>query len=61
LTLSGGGAIDHVAFECDDYDAMLGKIRDRGLPYRENFVPSVPLRQIFVNDPSGVTVELNFR
>jgi catechol 2,3-dioxygenase-like lactoylglutathione lyase family enzyme len=60
-TMSGGGAIDHVAFECDDYDGMLARIRERGLPYSESHVASVPLRQIFVNDPSGVTVELNFR
>ena len=24
-------------------------------------VPSIKLRQIFVNDPNGVTLELNFR
>ena len=60
-SLRGGGAIDHLAFACDDYDAVLATLRARGLPYRENDVPSLKLRQVFVNDPNGVTLELNFR
>jgi catechol 2,3-dioxygenase-like lactoylglutathione lyase family enzyme len=59
--LTGGGAIDHIAFECADYDDQVERIRGRGLPFRESHVPSIALRQIFVNDPNGVTVELNFR
>jgi catechol 2,3-dioxygenase-like lactoylglutathione lyase family enzyme len=59
--LGGGGAIDHVAFECGDYDAVLATLTARGMPYRENYVPSISLRQVFLNDPNGVTLELNFR
>ena len=60
-TLSGGGAIDHIAFECTDYDEMQGKLQARGLKFTSNDVPSIKLRQLFVNDPNGVTLELNFR
>jgi len=60
-TFHGGGAIDHVAFECEDYDGMLADFETRGLKYTLNEVPSIGLRQIFVNDPNGVTLELNFR
>lgn len=60
-TLSGGGAIDHIAFECTDYDEMEGKLKARGLKYTSNDVPMIKLRQLFVNDPNGVTLELNFR
>jgi catechol 2,3-dioxygenase-like lactoylglutathione lyase family enzyme len=60
-SLRGGGAIDHVAFECGGYDDLLAKIQARGFVYRENYVPSIDLKQVFVNDPNGVTVELNFR
>jgi catechol 2,3-dioxygenase-like lactoylglutathione lyase family enzyme len=59
--LSGGGAIDHIAFECANYDAMVEKLRGRGLIFTTNDVPSIGLRQLFVNDPNGVTLELNFR
>ncbi len=60
-SLRGGGAIDHIAFECVDYDDMVAKLQERDLPYRENYVQSLALRQVFVNDPNGVTLELNFR
>jgi catechol 2,3-dioxygenase-like lactoylglutathione lyase family enzyme len=57
----GGGAIDHLAFECDGYETLRGKIEGLGMIYRENYVPSIDLKQIFVNDPNGITLELNFR
>jgi len=60
-TLKGGGSIDHIAFECGDFDEMAAKLTARGLTYKTNDVPSIKLRQIFVNDPNGVTLELNFR
>jgi len=60
-SLNGGGAIDHIAFECEDYDAMRAKLTARGLPFTSSDVPSINLRQLFVNDPNGVTLELNFR
>ncbi|MGE0387596.1 MAG: VOC family protein [Gammaproteobacteria bacterium] len=59
--LEGSGALDHIAFECEDYDAMRGKLADRALAHRLNEVASIGLKQIFVNDPNGITLELNFR
>jgi catechol 2,3-dioxygenase-like lactoylglutathione lyase family enzyme len=60
-SLTGGGAVDHIAFECDDYDAMESKLSGLGLTFTKNEVPSISLRQLFVNDPNGITLELNFR
>jgi catechol 2,3-dioxygenase-like lactoylglutathione lyase family enzyme len=60
-SLNGGGAIDHIAFECADYDQMRAKLQARGLKFTSNDVPMIKLRQLFVNDPNGVTLELNFR
>jgi len=60
-SLNGGGAIDHIAFECRDYDEMRAKLQARGLEFTSNDVPMIKLRQLFVNDPNGVTLELNFR
>ena len=57
----GSGAIDHMAFGCTGYAAMRATIEDRGLPFRANEVPSVGLRQLFVSDPNGIMIELNFR
>lgn len=54
------GALHHVALNCTGYDAMLARLRDRGLDYRLNEVRAVRLRQIFTLDPNGVLLELNF-
>ena len=57
----GSGAIHHVAFDCDDYDGLHGRLERERRILRTNEVPSIGLRQIFVEDPNGITVELNFR
>ncbi|MET0293627.1 MAG: VOC family protein [Phenylobacterium sp.] len=55
----GSGAIDHLAFECDDYDAVRARLQAMALAFVENEFPG--LRQLFVKDPNGLTLELNFR
>jgi hypothetical protein len=39
---------------------IFGAARNRGLEHRLNEVSAVSLRQIFVLDPNGVLLELNF-
>lgn len=56
----GSGNIDHVAFVGSDIDAMRDRIEKSGLAFRERQVPAMALTQLFVEDPSGVTIELNF-
>ncbi len=57
---SGTGTIDHIAFLATGVQAMWQTLRDEGLEWRDRTVPSLGLHQIFVEDPSGVTIELNF-
>jgi len=57
----GSGAIDHIAFGCTDYALVRARIDEHGLPFRLNEVASMSIRQIFVHDPSGILIELNFR
>jgi catechol 2,3-dioxygenase-like lactoylglutathione lyase family enzyme len=59
--LKGSGAIDHIAFQCEGYEDVVERLRGAGLDFHENAAPQVNLRQIFVDDPNGVTLELNFR
>lgn len=54
------GAIDHVALNCDGYDEMEARFKDRGVEYTTKEVPQVSLRQIFTLDPNGVLLEMNF-
>ena len=62
-TLDGGGtgAVHHVALDCTGHDAMIETLNAAGLPYRLNHVGVIDLKQIFVADPNGVLLELNYR
>lgn len=55
------GAFDHVAFEAGDYEAILARLEAKGLAVGRNEVPDFRVRQLFVHDPGGVKIELNFR
>lgn len=55
-----GSAVDHVAFGCDDVDAVIQRLSQRQLAYTEREVPLLRQRQLFFTDPAGVGVELTF-
>jgi catechol 2,3-dioxygenase-like lactoylglutathione lyase family enzyme len=55
------GAIDHVAFDCTDFDGMVAHCEALGVPCRINAMAGAAFRQIFVTDPNNVLLELNFR
>lgn len=55
------GALHHVAFECEGHDAMLARLEALGLAFRTRDIAAIGLRQVFVTDPNGVLLELNFR
>ncbi len=59
--LDGSASIEHVAFACHDYEAVRNRLASHGLEMRFNDVPQMSLRQICVNEPNGITLELNFR
>ncbi|MFA5966492.1 MAG: VOC family protein [Sphingomonas sp.] len=54
------GALHHIAFRCVGRDVVMARLAAMGLDYGCNEVPSVGLRQVFVTDPDGVLLELNF-
>jgi catechol 2,3-dioxygenase-like lactoylglutathione lyase family enzyme len=58
---SEAAALDHFAFRITDLEAMRARLDAAGVPYRRVDVPGAPIRQIFLRDPNGVTIELNFR
>jgi catechol 2,3-dioxygenase-like lactoylglutathione lyase family enzyme len=57
---TGAGNLDHIAFEASDLDATRAALRSAGLEFREAIVPRDGTRQIFVHDPDGIRIELNF-
>jgi catechol 2,3-dioxygenase-like lactoylglutathione lyase family enzyme len=54
------GAFDHVAFEAQDFEATRARLQRAGIPFEANAFPDFGLKQLFLLDPDGVKVELNF-
>ena len=59
--LRGSGAVDHIAFLATDWPRMRQRFDALGVSYHGQPVPSLGLLQVFLVDPSGVTIELNYR
>jgi catechol 2,3-dioxygenase-like lactoylglutathione lyase family enzyme len=59
-TLEGTGTVDHMAFAATGLAEVRGRLERYGVAYRERTVPSLGLHQLFFEDPSRVTIELNF-
>lgn len=53
------GPIDHIAFNATDLEGMQKRFADLGIKTREQGVTG--LHQIFLQDPNGITIELNFQ
>jgi hypothetical protein len=49
-----------VAFFGRDIGSFRDRLTSMGLTFRERTVPDQSLQQIFIDDPNGVMVELNF-
>ena len=58
--LHGSGAVDHIALMTTGLATMLAHLKEIGVPCRERTVPSIHLHQVFLTDPSGIVIELNY-
>ncbi|MEQ8164630.1 MAG: VOC family protein [Alphaproteobacteria bacterium] len=56
----GGAAVDHIAMLAKGYDEMKARLLAHGLKVSESIITSPPLWQLFVDDPNGVRLEMNF-
>jgi catechol 2,3-dioxygenase-like lactoylglutathione lyase family enzyme len=54
------GVVHHVAFASQGFDGMKQRLSSKGMPFDARQVPGGELWQIFVNDPNGVMIELNY-
>ena len=57
----GTGPVDHIAFNATGFDEMVGRLESRGVRMAKNLLDEIGLRQLFIYDPNGVAIELNFR
>lgn len=54
------GRFDHIAFSATDLAGVRARLQKHNVKYREQIVPRTGAGQIFLYDPDGVGVELNF-
>ncbi|WP_245448464.1 MULTISPECIES: VOC family protein [Bradyrhizobium] len=54
------GVVHHVAFVSRGFDGMKQRLASKGMTFDSRQVPGGELWQIFVNDPNGVMIELNY-
>jgi Glyoxalase/Bleomycin resistance protein/Dioxygenase superfamily len=55
------GAVDHIAFNAVDYDDVVSRLERHGVQAARNDRPGGDLRQLFLEDPNGVKIEINVR
>lgn len=56
----GSGAIDHIAFRCHGLNDTLALLNKDAVAHELRQVPARPLQQVFIRDPDGVMIEMNF-
>ncbi len=54
------GVVDHIAFQGVRPEEIAQRLRAREVPWRTRYLPAIELFQIFVADPDGLMIELNF-
>ena len=52
--------MDHIALFDTGLEEKLSQLRTLGIPVRERTVPIIGLHQLFMDDPNGVVIELNY-
>jgi len=56
----GTGAVDHIAFNCEDYDGVKNRLENKGFKISTAELNDGQLKQIYLIDPNGLIIELNF-
>jgi catechol 2,3-dioxygenase-like lactoylglutathione lyase family enzyme len=57
---AGKSALDHYAFTCDGFDATMALLQEHGIPFTVDPARDTKKAQLFLEDPAGVALELNF-
>ena len=57
---SGSGAVDHIAFRATGLRDMIAHLERLGVDFKQRQVDDQGLYQLFMFDPNGVKIELNY-
>ncbi len=58
--INSPGPVDHIAFTGEDYDALMERLTTTNADFSEKIVPGNVARQVFVQGPEGVKIEMQF-
>ncbi|MDM0015303.1 VOC family protein [Variovorax sp. J22P168] len=56
----GGGGLDHIALVAHGLVSTRASLQAEGIPFEESPLKGTHLHQVFVKDPLGLKLELNF-
>jgi hypothetical protein len=54
------GVVDHIAFLASEPEGFVKRFKSLGMDFRPRSLPESELFQLFIKDPNGLTIELNF-
>ena len=57
---AGSGGLDHLAFQAEDYEEFVANLDKLGVTAQRLDTPAIGLQQLFVFDPNGIKLEINF-
>jgi catechol 2,3-dioxygenase-like lactoylglutathione lyase family enzyme len=57
---AGTGALDHIAFRATGLQQMMAHLRSQNIAFSERRASGQALYQLFLYDPNGIKIELNY-
>lgn len=54
------GTFDHAAYRCTGFAETIARLTAAGIAHKVMTVPGTSVRQVFLSDPAGNGIELNF-
>lgn len=54
------GYLDHVAFNQSGLSDFIQNLKNRGVSFNTSYISSLDLTQVFLYDPTGIKLEINF-
>lgn len=55
-----GGAVDHISITAKGFDEFVDRFEEKKVTWKQFAVPGADIVQLFVRDPNGILIELNF-
>jgi len=55
------GHLDHIAFQASGLRDVLQRLERLGVEYRSSYIDELDLTQLFLKDPAGTGLEVNFK